>query len=948
MIRLGVGLTAALAVLISRSALAATVTFTALPAGTILSNQLQPQGIVFSPYEGVQGVIGPSSSGNVATFNNAPGVELPPSGAQATFATPHSSVQVHVGDALGANPTVMTLMALDSGENIVATSAATVTPASGFSTQLSVTSPSQNIASFTVVATPDNNTSWVVISDISWDDNSGGPDFSLSSSAGVVLVAGQSVALPINIQRIGGSTGAINFSAAGLPAAVSATFNPNPADASPSLVLSAPSNASESSSIVTVTGTPTVPTAGPAPRSVPIYLDVVQPATVSGDALVDLSACNQGGPTGTVTVSFFVQRVAAVAGPLNVAVDGLPSSVQAQITPASLTFPNGAFEQSVTVVFTAVAGVAVGDTMASLHITGGGGIDQRFAFMIFGTCPRHQMDFVARGAWFCQDVGNHIFPLQHAVVEFFRYRSDWYDDKVGEVVTNDDGTYSIDLWAGRQGDYYSRIHLDDHLGAHLNGSWDLNFWSTDSEHLSNQKPLLDFGSLVISRAGGMETPKCSIWNGAHQAHEEYKRTVPPPNPQPVPDYSIIIWEGFRAPYSSLASTNWPDAYSPSITPGYTQFDDFRDFMVNFHEFGHTIRQSVDGDYTHFVNDASLYTYARFHGYCDLMGYVGNAGFAFNEGWAEYWSTQTNGCPYIDDPTNMNVEGDVAKDLGQLAQCNGVGRLGMMSVLIRAGNNKIHGDPEFRKYYQQYYPQCPFPLPLNSGGCTMASGDTTFGPARTVVMSTKEQLAKLQQMLADQSSATSRLQAQYATAEINAKSPGVCDTTCEGVARRLALPSALAGKIQLSRLLEGQLQAEIDAMKRGQRGVPIFDFKFDAARRQNALAFRQARRQLALDSLNKGAAAVRAREADYAKSDLPSYRRELERLISLLGTKSVEDDTLTSFIALRGANEIDSTQQLPPGFTPPRPHRHRWWWLFWIVVVVVVLLLAAARFRRRRP
>ena len=275
---------------------------------------------------------------------------------------------------------------------------------------------------------------------------------------------------------------------------------------------------------------------------------------------------------------------------------------------------------------------------------------------------------------------------------------------------------------------------------------------------------------------------------------------------------------------------------------------------------------------------------------------------------------------------------------------------MMSVLIRAGNNKIHGEPEFRKYYLQSFPQCPLPAPLNGGGgCSIATGSPGGGTAdhKVVVMSTKEQLAKLEQALADQSKMTADLQAQYTTAEINAKNPGPCSKTCEAVAQRLALPSALAGRIQVSRLLEAQFKTEIDAMKKGQRGVPIFDPKFDALNRQNALAFQDSRRQIAFDSLTKGVAAVRAREVDYPGGDLSSYRHELERLVSLLKARSIQDETLMSFVALRGVNERDATQRLPPGYTPPRPDHRRWWWLFVIAIVLSVLLLATVRVRRGR-
>ena len=57
-----------------------------------------------------------------------------------------------------------------------------------------------------------------------------------------------------------------------------------------------------------------------------------------------------------------------------------------------------------------------------------------------------------------------------------------------------------------------------------------------------------------------------------------------------------------------------------------------------HEFGHTIRHHYDGSFSHFLWDATRFWYARNH-YCSKRT---NYGFAFNEGWAQYWSGQCTG------------------------------------------------------------------------------------------------------------------------------------------------------------------------------------------------------------------------------------------------------------------------------------------------------------------
>lgn len=62
-------------------------------------------------------------------------------------------------------------------------------------------------------------------------------DFSLSPTpSSQTMSAGASASYTVNITRSGGFAGAVTFSAAGLPAAASATFSPNPASGNSSTV----------------------------------------------------------------------------------------------------------------------------------------------------------------------------------------------------------------------------------------------------------------------------------------------------------------------------------------------------------------------------------------------------------------------------------------------------------------------------------------------------------------------------------------------------------------------------------------------------------------------------------------------------------------------------------------------------------------------------------------
>ena len=93
------------------------------------------------------------------------------------------------------------------------------------------------------------------------------------------------------------------------------------------------------------------------------------------------------------------------------------------------------------------------------------------------------------------------------------------------------------------------------------------------------------------------------------------------------------------PYSTLhVSTN--AVFASWFNAVYATLDRVRiqrgeDLLVETakHELAHTVRHSYDGSNGHFLVDAARYSYAQHH-YC---GKQTNYGFAFNEGWAEFWA-----------------------------------------------------------------------------------------------------------------------------------------------------------------------------------------------------------------------------------------------------------------------------------------------------------------------
>ncbi|HZS38874.1 MAG TPA: hypothetical protein VFF06_18705, partial [Polyangia bacterium] len=213
---------------------AATINFAGLAPGTQLGTQFQAQGVTFLPYNGVNGVVRAAATGKVAQFDSCFACEFYNSGGKVVFSTLHQTVTFHAGLA-STTPAVtgpLLMQVYDAGGNVLGSTSVNVTSGTDFTTALTVTVPTARIAAATIeVGQSIAETDVVAISDLSFEDNATMlPDFSLDGPAAVGVLAGSLPTLVnINILRIGGSVGPINFSVAGLPPGVTGTFSPNPA-----------------------------------------------------------------------------------------------------------------------------------------------------------------------------------------------------------------------------------------------------------------------------------------------------------------------------------------------------------------------------------------------------------------------------------------------------------------------------------------------------------------------------------------------------------------------------------------------------------------------------------------------------------------------------------------------------------------------------------------------
>ena len=115
-----------------------------------------------------------------------------------------------------------------------------------------------------------------------------------------------------------------------------------------------------------------------------------------------------------------------------------------------------------------------------------------------------------------------------------------------------------------------------------------------------------------------------------------------------------------------------------------------------HEVAHIARHSMDGNFAHFSYDAARFWYLRNH-HC---GTKSNDGYAFNEGWAEFWANECHGT-YVSKLTDYHYEGNVAEALRRLkSACKSSDS--QFIALLKSNKKKIHSFSSFNEKHQSKY------------------------------------------------------------------------------------------------------------------------------------------------------------------------------------------------------------------------------------------------------
>jgi hypothetical protein len=401
------------------------------------------------------------------------------------------------------------------------------------------------------------------------------------------------------------------------------------------------------------------------------------------------------------------------------------------------------------------------------------------AIGVAACAPAAEARTVYRGQWTCNDRG-FVQPLPGMAVELWKRGWDWLPvelsgSRIAAGFTDDGGRFS--MTSPDDGDiYFVRMALRDSANVHLKDFWGINDWSIDSEGRRNDRPVQDLGGLRLEVGNG-RSPKCAIWRGVHLAHVDFRGLMganPPQGGQEIQADAPTA----GTPFTPHTSIWWTSDFNVGRNPG--------EDTVTRHEFAHAFRHGFDGDLGHFLGDVATHGYARNHGTCDRTG----LGFAFNEGWAEYWARDfapAPACPGIA-ADDFEVEGNVAAALTELqARCAGGSRRPMVEVL-RANPGVIHSFQEFRDRLP-----CPAPDPAPAPPPPPVESSTvSLSPAARAALTRSRVRAA--------GGAIAELRVDLRTALRRAADPPACKATpCLGALERRTAPAGLRTEIALAKI-----------------------------------------------------------------------------------------------------------------------------------------------------
>ena len=282
---------------------------------------------------------------------------------------------------------------------------------------------------------------------------------------------------------------------------------------------------------------------------------------------------------------------------------------------------------------------------------------------------------IFRGRFQCSD-GR---PLAGARVELWKWSYTWLPKippntkMLAEGRADGNGGWSWTV-SGGETNIFIRVVLVGENAAVRDFPWPWN-WFADTPPNQNDVPVQDYRTQLVSGY------QCGVWNGFSDAGREYREQTGDAPPQGA----TVVRAG--APTAGVPFTPYNEVWWPSGYPVYKQ----NGTSTAKHEFAHVFRHIFDGDAGHFAADAAYYWYLRNHSATSCT--ATNSGFAFNEGWAEYWAGEV--MPFCPDANTGLNERNVAASLKKLEDSCRLSRARMVEVLAQVPE-RIHSIDEYTR------------------------------------------------------------------------------------------------------------------------------------------------------------------------------------------------------------------------------------------------------------
>jgi hypothetical protein len=480
------------------------------------------------------------------------------------------------------------------------------------------------------------------------------------------------------------------------------------------------------------------------------------------------------------------------------------------------------------------------------------------------------VNFEVKGQWLCNNHGS-VTPLAGARVELWKSNSFWFDDDLGSTHTSANGSYNFSVRANDNFDLYAKVVLSDDQGVHLGEWYSFSDWDTETATTGSHSGLVNLGTYEISKDNGSGTPKCAVFQGAHNAYQNYKQVIG----SPPPDASYLISADFPCcgvPFTTLDTTHWPGGYETGAA-----------YSVNFHEFAHSVRHSFDGGTAHFLFDVARFGYAKSHSLC----LNSNEGFAFNEGWAEFWAHTPGTCG---DGTNFSQEGNVATALTGLEKC--ANRPTMVRVL-RENPGAIHSYNEFKtKFFNIVGPRACL---LNSIKGIEAV-ENTIGAVQLT--------ASVEGQINAQSQLINSLSRRVGGVHARALKPGKCTSRqCVAGIEKVIEPSALNAQIAQAKLVRERLQAGLAAARGVISGPESAQIKFFETLEAERPAFERANQAILISGLQQSIKAIKSKPGFGPARSTAGFRTMNQRLSSLTSVRRSNKTTPAALATLFAAPTI---------------------------------------------